>query len=124
MKQLPLIELPDIVTIQAANNHLKRCDDRPYTLRFTVDNGPKFVGKRISISLDTKDIAFAERVSAVCIESLKKSGFVLSGIKFSKPPEDFNNMALFDCIQALIVKLEGVDDETVDLLNDAIDAAK
>ena len=74
--------------------------------------------------LKTIALSTSERVSAVCIESLKKSGFVLSGIKFSKPPEDFNNMALHDNIQALIVKLEGEDDETVDLLRDAIDAAK
>ena len=124
MEQPNLIDLPDIVTIQAVNNHLKRSDTRPYTLRFTVDQGPKFVGKRISISLETKDIKFAERVGATSIESLKKAGFVLSDIRFGKPEEDFNNMALHDNIKAIIFDLRGEDDEMADTLQDAVDNSK
>ena len=124
MIQPTLIDLPDVVSIKAGNNHLKRSDNRPYTFRFTVDQGPKFVGKRISISLDTKDIALAERVSAISLESLKKAGFVMSDIKLGKPERDFNNMALHDNIKAIIFDLRGEDDETADTLQEAVDNSK
>ncbi len=125
MEQPNLIDLPEIVTIQAANNHLKRSDTRPHTLRFTIDQGPKFVGKRISISLGTKDISLAERISATSIESLKKAGFVLSDIRFfGKPEEDFDNLALHDNIKAIIFDLRGEDDEMADTLQDAVDNSK
>jgi hypothetical protein len=120
MEQLPLIDLPDIVTIQAANNHLKRSGDRPYTLRFTVCQGPKFTGKRISISLGTKDIKLAEMVAAITLESLKKGGFIVSDVKFNQPTDDHNSLALRDLILSIINEI-GENDVT-DMLRDAIKA--
>ena len=124
MEQPNLIDLPEIVTIQAANNHLKRSDTRPYTVRCTVDQGPKFVGKRISMTTGTKDIALAERYSSGAMEMLKKAGFILSDIKFSRPEEDFNNLALHDNIKAIIFDLRGEDDEMADTLQEAVDNSK
>ena len=123
MEQPNLIDLPKTIKIQTANNHLKQCDTRPYTFRFTVDQGPKFIGKRISISLETKDISLAEKISAVSLESLRKAGFVVSDIRFGKPEHDFNNLALHDNIKSLIIDLQGEDDEMAERLQDAIDAA-
>lgn len=124
MIQPNLIHIPSNASTPAENNHLKRSGYRPYTFRFTVDQGPKFVGKRISISLETKDIAKAEWVSAICLASLKKAGFVLSDIKLGRPEQDFSNMALHDNIKAVIFNIRGEDDEMADTLQAAIDAAK
>jgi hypothetical protein len=125
MEQLDLIDLPEIPVKPTPNNHLKRSNQRPYTLRFTVDQGPKFVGKRISISLETKDISFAERVSSVSLESLRKAGFILSDIRFGRPEHDFNNMALHDNITAIIDDLNACRSyDMAETLQDAIDNAK
>jgi len=121
MKQLPLIKLPDIVTVACARNRLKKCGDRCYTLRFTIDQGVKFVGKRISISLETKDIVLAEKVAAICLGSLKKGGFRFSAVKFSQPEPDHDNMALLDCVTDL---MDEVDQETANLIQAAINKSK
>ena len=120
MHQPPLIELPDIVTVEAQNNHLKRSGDRPYTLRFTVCQGPKFTGKRISVSLGTKDIVLAERVSAIALESLKKGGFRVANVKFSQPTDDNDSLALRDCI--LLILNDAEEGEMKEKLQTAIDS--
>lgn len=79
--------LPDIVVIHAHNQtgkHLKKCETRPYHLRVTIDQGPKFVGKRISMSLGTRDHGEALKLSEHLITILKKSNFILSAIKTEK----------------------------------------
>ena len=120
MEQIPLIQLPDIVTIQAANNHLKKVGDRCYTLRFTVTQGKKFTGKRISISLGTKDLSLAERVSATSLEALKKAGFRCEDVKLGIPSENNDSLALRDCIMMIISDIE--DGEIKDKLQAAINA--
>jgi hypothetical protein len=120
MDQLPLIQLPDIVTIQAANNHLKKSGDRCYTLRFTVTQGPKFTGKRISVSLGTKDLVLAERVRAISLESLKKAGFRCDEIKLGQPTEGNDSLALRDCIMLILNDTE--EGEMKERLQAAIDA--
>ena len=107
-----MIQLPDVVTIKAARNRLKRCGGRPYTLRVTIDQGPKFVGKRISISTETKDLTQAEKSSALALAMMKKGGFTLSDIKFSKPEDDFSSMALLDLINQLVDSWSGHSSET------------
>ena len=102
---------------------LKRSGDRPYTLRFTVDQGPKFVGKRVSLTLDTKDLPLAAKVAGLVVETLRKADFLLENVKFVQPSEDYNNMALHDCISAIIQDLTGQDDEMAELLQEAVDSA-
>ena len=125
MEQPPLIELPKIAIKPTPNNHLKRSGFRPYTVRFTVDQGKKFVGKRVSITLGSKDIRLCEWVASTAISGLEKAGFILSNIKFGKPEKDFNNMALFDNITAIIVNLQNQGNhDMAATLQDAVDNAK
>jgi len=124
MEQPNLIDLPDIVIDPKDKELLKRSGDRPYTWRGTIDQAAKYVGKRVSVSTGTKDIRIAAMCRMLIVESLKAAGFIISDEKFSRPEEDFNNMALHDNIKAVIFDLRGEDDEMADTLQDAIDNAK
>jgi hypothetical protein len=125
MKQPNLIDLPKIIIKPTPNNHLKRCGVRPYTVRFTIDQGKKFVGKRVSISTGTKDLKLAERIAFTSIEGLEKADFILSNIKFSRPELDFNNLALYDNINAIIDEQNALGNyDMAKTLQDAIDNAK
>jgi hypothetical protein len=125
MEQPNLIDLPKIAIKPTPNNHLKRSDDRPYTVRFTIDQGPKFIGKRISLTTGTKDIAKAEWVASTSMKSLEKAGFVLGGIKFGRPERDFSNMALHDNITAIIDNWNACGNyDMAETLQRAIDNAK
>ncbi len=121
MEQLHLLKPPKIVTVACSRNRLKKCGDRCYTLRFTVDQGPKFMGKRISISTETKDIVLAEKVSALCLGAMKKGGFIFSAVRFGLPEPEHDNMALLDCITDL---MDEVDQETANLIQAAINKSR
>jgi hypothetical protein len=124
MEQLTLLNLPRIPINPRHKKLLKRSGERPYTLRFTVDQGKKFVGKRISMTLHTKDLSFAARCTGMIYEALEKADFILTDKKFGRPQDDFNNMALHDNINAIIIDLRGDDDEMADTLQDAVDNSK
>ena len=118
MEQIPLLKLPDIVTIACARNRLKKCGDRCYSFRCTIDQGPKFVGKRISISLGTRDLVLAEKIAAMTLECLRKGGFTCGDVKFSKPDDRFDGLALLDEVKALICE---VDEDTGEMIKNVIE---
>jgi hypothetical protein len=125
MSQPNLIKLPKIAIKPTPNNHLKRSGVRPYTVRFTVDQGKKFVGKRVSITLGSKDIKMCEWVASTTILGLEKAEFILSKIKFGRPEQDFNNLALHDNINTIIVNLQNQGDhDMANTLQDAVDNSK
>ena len=56
--------------------HLKKSKGHPYQLRVTIDQGPKFVGKRVTVPLGTRDYNEALRIRDLVLEALAKGGFM------------------------------------------------
>lgn len=56
--------------------HLKKSKGHPYQLRVTIDQGPKFVGKRVTIPIGTRDPNEATRIRDLVLEALDKGGFL------------------------------------------------
>lgn len=68
------------------SHHLKRYGNRPYQLRVMVDRGPKKVGKRITVPLQTRSLEVAKIKRDAIISFLRSQGVKLVG-HFPKSPK-------------------------------------
>ena len=123
MDQPNLIPMPDIPPVEGEKTHLKNHGDRAYTFRIFITQGPKFCGKRISVTTGTKDIKLASEVVRLTTEALKSAGFIYEGFRFSIQEPTTDAVALKDEIEAIIEDQRGQDDEMVEMLERAIERA-
>jgi hypothetical protein len=124
MEQPNLIPLPIIPPVDGERCHLKNHGDRAYTFRIYITQGPKFCGKRISVSTGTKDIKLASEVVGLTTEALKDAGFIYEGFRFSKPELASDSTALKDEIEIIINEQRGQDDDMVEMLELAIERSE
>ena len=60
-------------------HHLKKSEGRPYQMRIMIDQGPKMIGKRMTIPLETYDPKEAMARRDMYIRFLKKQGLNIIG---------------------------------------------
>ncbi len=58
------------------NHHLRRKRSGLWQVRFTVDRGPKYVGRRVVIGLGTRDVREARARRDLILQALKVAGKV------------------------------------------------
>lgn len=73
MTQLELpLKLFELVECGAnLNHHLRRKKSGLWQVRFTVDRGPKYVGRRVVIGLGTRDVQEARARRDLILQALK-----------------------------------------------------
>jgi len=62
-------------------HHLKKSAGHPYQLRVTIDQGPKFVGKRVTVPLGTRDYQEALRLRDLILMALAAGDFMTKDAK-------------------------------------------
>lgn len=67
----------DAPTAPPDNHHLRRKPSGYFQARITIDQGEKFVGKRLIIGLKTRHIAEARERRDLVLEALKAAGVTL-----------------------------------------------
>ena len=88
---LPLIFIELVECAQTKDHHLKKSEGHPYQLRVTIDQGPKFVGKRITIPLSTRDYKEALRLRDHLLHALKSADFLTKDAKVRIGSSDGTN---------------------------------
>lgn len=61
--------------------NLKKSQGHPYQLRVTIDQGPKFVGKRVTVPLGTRDYHEAIRLRDMMLKALASGDFLTKDAK-------------------------------------------
>ena len=78
---LPLYYLELVQFQKVDNHHLKKSDGCPYQLRVTIDQGPKFGGKRVTIPLGTRDYNETAKARDLVLKVLVAENFVTKDTK-------------------------------------------
>ena len=73
---LPLQFVRTIVCGNASNQYLEKDDGRPFRMRITICQGPKFIGKRVKIPLKTRDPHEAQLRRDAILSGLNQAGFI------------------------------------------------
>ena len=71
---LPLKFLELIECGSDVNHHLRRKPSGLWQVRLTVDRGPKYVGRRVTLGLGTKDVREARARRDLILQALKVAG--------------------------------------------------
>ena len=69
--KLPLSFLDLVEAGGNINHHLRRKKSGLWQVRFTVDRGPKFVGRRVVIGLGTREVREARARRDLILQALK-----------------------------------------------------
>lgn len=69
--ELPLNILQLVECGVNINHHLRQKESGLWQVRLTVDRGPKFVGKRVTLGLGTKDVREARMRWNLILRALK-----------------------------------------------------
>lgn len=72
--QLPLERVTLIECGARANHHLRRKKSGLWQMRVTIDQGPRYVGRRVVIGLGTKDLRKARKRRDKIILVLRQAG--------------------------------------------------